>query len=232
MRQRILRLEFAAGVGLLGALTLFGLGRSLWNQHRLPTIVVADELAATIEEALAGDDPEEALRVMKLSLEFDTRVNETILRANMGRIYVETSRPEEALPHLARAVELSPEDATSLYYLATAYEQLGRLDAAAEAARQACERNPRSARAQFRRGSVDQARGEFDAALRHLHQAVTIREDHAAAWKKIAEVLDDLGRTAEAVRAYERLQALRPGDEAVKARLEVLRTTGSSGPGG
>ncbi len=58
--------------------------------------------------AQARKEPQEALRCLKIAL--DVNPDHSLAHFNMGRIYLDLEKPAQGLPHLARFVELAPDD--------------------------------------------------------------------------------------------------------------------------
>ena len=71
-------------------------------------------------------------------------------------------------------------------------------------------------------GNLNYQAREFEHALRNYQAAIDIRPDFADAFVAMANALDSLGRTAEAVQSYERALAFNPGYAEVHFNLGML----------
>ncbi|MEJ2592916.1 MAG: tetratricopeptide repeat protein [Candidatus Thiodiazotropha sp.] len=52
-------------------------------------------------------------------------------------------------------------------------------------------------------GSINIKEKSFEAAMEHLQHALEMDRQHSASWKLYAKALAELGRTEEAIRAYD-----------------------------
>lgn len=92
--------------------------------------------------------------------------------SNLARVYLDLSRPDLALRHLRRAVELDPSSATHQYYLGRAYILLGQLALSVEPLSRALELDPPVEHARFLLAHVFYELGQKGEAVRELEAYV------------------------------------------------------------
>lgn len=91
------------------------------------------------------------------------------------------------------------------------HEGAGRLEASAEAYRQALLSGGPNAEASYNLGNVLLALGSREAAAERFRQAVETEPNHAAAWNNLGAVLEELGDARGAAAAYEAALKTCPG---------------------
>ena len=113
------------------------------------------------------------------------------------------------------AERLWPDDPALARLTAQAAERLGDLDAAipryARALAAMSQADPKRAETGFALGTALYARRRLGEAYRALRAALEHDRNHAACWCNLGNVLSDLARPAEAIKAYERALAIDPG---------------------
>jgi len=97
----------------------------------------------------------------------------------LGMAVLLQGRPEDAVPHLRRAVEHDGAMAPALYNLGFALERLERLDEALAAYRRTLAAAPNLADAHNNLGNVLQKLGRHDEALTAFEKAAALRPDAA-----------------------------------------------------
>ena len=134
--------------------------------------------------------------------------NNAILHQSEASLLVKLRRPEEAIEEISIAARLDPKNATTQLVLATALsQQIGRLDATADALHEALRLDPQSATAARdldqlahnrqvvedeitkRRTAVQQAPGDSDAHYR-LGMAVARSGDFQAGLRELQKCLE------------------------------------------
>jgi tetratricopeptide (TPR) repeat protein len=131
---------------------------------------------------------------------------------NLGRELLLKGRNQEAVPYLEFAEEHSPGNAPSALELGMAYERTQRLAEAEAFYRRALVLRPGFVPALIRLGMVEAARGERDAGVHHVRQALTLSPDDPFAHFALAELLSERsGASPEAVALLRRAIALKPG---------------------
>jgi tetratricopeptide (TPR) repeat protein len=101
-------------------------------------------------------------------------------------------------------------DASAWFERGVAAEDLGRLDEAVEAYRQAERAGGPRAEISFNLGNVLYARGERASASHCFMQAVRLEPDYVEAWNNLGNVEIELGQAEQAAEAYRRALAIAP----------------------
>ncbi|MCX7931827.1 MAG: tetratricopeptide repeat protein [Rhodovarius sp.] len=128
-----------------------------------------------------------------------------------------------ALDHFRAAHDLAPEYLPYRLDLASALLDLGRLEEAEPHILHAAAIDATGVRVLYLRGRLAHARGDAQAALNCLEQAVAAAPDQP--WPRVAlgAALAALGRPEAAERAWREAEALAPGDAWLAAKLADLR---------
>jgi tetratricopeptide (TPR) repeat protein len=135
------------------------------------------------------------------------------LGANLGA----TGRPEEAIAHLERALQLNPNFPSIRGYLAVVYSQVGRYDEALGLYAEALDQNPRNEEIHTNLGLTYAQLGRFEEAIDHYQAALEIDRDYAPAIRNLTRLvlyrIDALRRegSADAGAAAVRMRALAAG---------------------
>ncbi|MEO0850153.1 MAG: tetratricopeptide repeat protein [Pseudomonadota bacterium] len=120
---------------------------------------------------------------------------------------------------LKKAVELAPEEPTTLNYLGYSWAERGvNLDQAFDLLQQAVEKEPRSGAIIDSVGWAHYQRGNYDEALTNLEKAVSLEPDDPTLTDHLGDVYWVLGRRIEARYEWRRALALDP-DPALKRKL-------------
>jgi tetratricopeptide (TPR) repeat protein len=134
--------------------------------------------------------------------------------AYLGYALDRMGRPEEARPHLLRAVELAPDSGVARIFLGLHYDRLGDFSAARAEYEVAYELDPNNAATCVEIGQTWVAEGRYVAAEIWLLEAVSLQPDDPALWGILARFYLDHHITAEGwgVEAAEKLVELSPDD--------------------
>ncbi|MBB4285548.1 tetratricopeptide repeat-containing sulfotransferase family protein [Roseospira goensis] len=163
---------------------------------------------------------------------------------NLGVLAVQTGRAAAGLPHLQKAVEVSPDTGQYWVSLADGLLRSGRVADAARVLEQALSRglDPVAARtvraritaARTGEGDGDAGAARLTAAARALREgrfaqaeaearaATRLKPSASAGWTVLAAARRGLGRWDGALAAARRAVALAPGDAAIVSNLGVL----------
>ena len=90
----------------------------------------------------------------------------------LARLELRRGRPDRALTHAERAVEIAPEHPDALIVRGRCYFELGQLDQAERDFRKAVLEYPDACEARMGMGAVSASRGDFDAAVDSFKRAV------------------------------------------------------------
>jgi Flp pilus assembly protein TadD len=119
-------------------------------------------------------------------------------RANLAQGLLLDNRPEEVIPLLERALELSPTDSTALQNLAATYETLGEFDQAAEYYRRLRDYYPAAWNHWRMYGDALLVLGRWQEAADVLAKTAELKADDAGPHYGRALALFELGRDEEA----------------------------------
>lgn len=119
---------------------------------------------------------------------------------------------DEAVALLERAVAIAPEHADLHFELALALSRAGRVEAAAQAYREAMDRDPRNPAPRINFGLMClQQFGDPVAAEQHFRQALQIEPGHVAGMANLGLALQDQRRNDEAIALYREGLRQHPG---------------------
>ncbi|MCC7080729.1 MAG: tetratricopeptide repeat protein [Burkholderiales bacterium] len=164
----------------------------------------ADHAQAHVGEArayLALSRTEEACESLEIALAVEPGCIPALQL--LGRLRREGDRPREAIDLLARAVILAPERADLRFDLALALNRAQRPEEAAQAYRDAIERDPRNPAPRINLGLMYlQQFGDPVAAETHFRHALQIEPGHVVAMANLGLSLHDQHRCDEAIALY------------------------------
>ncbi len=140
----------------------------------------------------------------------------------LGQIAAVQHRPQDALRHFKRALELNPEHEASLFGLASAYADLKRTDEALAGFRRILDLKGSNGRASLAIADIYFGLRRFDDAAAVLEKASQNGESAPFFANKLGEVRVEQGRDAEAVPLFERAIALDDGFALPHFNLGVL----------
>lgn len=148
------------------------------------------------------------------------RPDEAALRITLGKLNMIRKSPAEAEEALRKAVELDPKISLGHVLLARLYLDTDRPDLAIESLRQVLSRNPRDEGAAMLMASLEEKRGNIEAARKAYEDLLKVVPNAAPALNNLACLLEK--NTKELERAYElarRARELLPGDPQVADTL-------------
>lgn len=140
---------------------------------------------------------------------------------NLGKL----DRPQEAIAHYSRALELNPRFAEAHNNIAAAFMPSGRVDEALRHWATAVELEPRYPDARYNLGSALLQLGRTDEAIFQLDVAARLNPTNADAFYNLATALLQNGRRAEAIANFEKTLQLKPDDAEVLNNLAWIMAT-------
>jgi tetratricopeptide (TPR) repeat protein len=144
-----------------------------------------------------------------------------------GRAWVHMTRAEydAALEDLNKAIDLTPAASSGIahYYRGYAFLRLENYARALADLNDAQKFQPNNADVYLARGEVEQAQGEYDAALWDYDEFSKRAPKDPRGSIKRSSVLEVTGRTDDALAALETALALEPGNQTVLAERDRLR---------
>lgn len=123
---------------------------------------------------------------------------------NLGVLFNEAGRVDEASGHFERAIEINPDNPAAYVGLVDSRVRQGRLDEAAAFLAKALELDPSLAGTHFWMGVVADRKNQFDEALRHYRRALELKPDLADAHNNIAVILEHRGELDAALAHYQK----------------------------
>jgi tetratricopeptide (TPR) repeat protein len=153
----------------------------------------------------------EALAKLKESIDVDPDFAPSYTL--LGKVYASSSNPddrEKSVSILEKAVNLDPEDAESLLFLAIMDTERGDYDAAEIKFQKITELYPDSERAYFFLGKLYYERGNYKKAEENYKRALDINPTFGSALIELAIVYEQEGRITESERIYKDVIVLYP----------------------
>jgi tetratricopeptide (TPR) repeat protein len=145
-------------------------------------------------------DHESAEEAFERSLELDPRHVKS--RLNLGRVLLDTERPEDALTQIEEALAIDPESSVAYRLKGRALHQLGKWDEAVDAYRRAITIDNEDAWSMNNMGLILIEQGKFSEALPPLARAVELRDDVATFQNNLGMALECTGHYRAAEEAY------------------------------
>jgi len=178
---------------------LINYGRALREVGRL------DEAVAAYKRALAV--PPEPWREGK---------DHYIAYNNLGNVYVDQKRYQEALESFHQAAQIRPDSPTVLYNLGKTYEKMGAWEEAVKAYKKILSTQHSFPHLLFpdilfKLSEIYYAHGQLARSEDCLQQAIRMKPDFAEAYLNLADIHLARGEHGQAVRLYDRVVSLRPG---------------------
>jgi tetratricopeptide (TPR) repeat protein len=150
--------------------------------------------------------------------------------ASMGRVLLNQGQSTQAIRRLNKAKQLLAQHprpplmrAKILVLLGRAYQDNGKLAEAAgqyEEAANVCGRCPEPC---YRRGLVQDERGETDAAIRSLEKALRLNERFSEVYYDLGQVYEGAGRKTLAIENYRKYLKRNPPKALAKAAQEAIQ---------
>jgi tetratricopeptide (TPR) repeat protein len=130
---------------------------------------------------------------------------------NLANDLLYAGRPEEAIEHYQKALELELPDGAVDYNLGIALSKVGRMDEAIVQLKRAFELQPTGAAIAYHLAGVLAARGRFEEAIEDYRRALGLQPGAAPILCGLAEVRLAKGQTGEAIAGFSRALELSPG---------------------
>jgi protein O-mannosyl-transferase len=152
---------------------------------------------------------------------------------NLGQVLVRSGRAREAIPHLDRAVDLSPTTWAFQFNRARAYAQIEAWPRAVAGYRSAAAIFPGDYVTQFNLARALEANGDLDDAITAYRKAIALAPAEPEFPLSLAHALEQAQQPREAAAAYQQFLELQPSSpqaEKIKARItQLLALSGVEG---
>jgi tetratricopeptide (TPR) repeat protein len=190
-----------------------GLGQSLLRQNNLDEALAHYGQAATLDPELhsylleiAGAllNSNQQDKAAELLREFPENPG---AREQLGRLYLATNRPADAVTEFEAAVKLSPTSVNELG-LAVAYIKNKQAEAAAPLLRQAVAENPNDYDVRMTVGRIYRDKRDFPAAANEFLTAAKLKPNSVEAWNEAASVLVLADQYQQALAALDQVHNL------------------------
>jgi tetratricopeptide (TPR) repeat protein len=138
---------------------------------------------------------------------------------NLGNTFVVEGRPEEAVAHYWKALEVNPSHAEAYYNLGRTVGDAGRVEEAIAYYNKALQISPDFAQAHYNLGNTFLRLGRLDQAITHLRQALEIAPHFVDAHNNLGNALRDNGRVEEAIAHFNKALEIDPDSIAARNNL-------------
>jgi Tfp pilus assembly protein PilF len=126
-------------------------------------------------------------------------------------LYQSRRELDPAASWLRRYLSLRPDDVEGLYFLGTVLSYGSETQEALRVLGEVLASDPKHARAWFRKAHVEAQKPEtMPSAVESYRRSLELEEGQAYVWYESGSLLDKLGRSAEAIPAFERALELDP----------------------
>jgi len=141
--------------------------------------------------------------------------------ANLGTLFVDAGRPQEAIGLLDRALRLKPDFPEEHVDMGDALRAVGRNAEAVAQYEEALRLRPRYPEAHYNLGVVLAAGGRIPEAIAEYREAVRLRPGYAEAHNNLGNVLREAGRIPEAIAEFEAALRLKPSAPEARNNLGI-----------
>jgi len=219
--------EAALAIDPKQAVAELGLGQALAREGKLDEAAPHYRHAAALDPDLQSYELELALALSTANRADDAIAilkdfpNDAGAREELGRLYLQSNRPADAVAEFKTAVELSPTPANSLA-LATAYLKNNQPDLAKPILESALAATPNDYDLRMAIGRIYRDQRNFPAAANEFVAAANLKPDSRQAWSEAASVLVMAQQYPQALAALDKIHSLnadQPGDYYYRAMI-------------
>lgn len=223
------RFQYLASMGLIvligaaGSLLMSRVGEGSGGGPRRQALITA---AALVLVALGGLSFRQSTRYQNMETLFlpNVKANPSAVlpHYNLARYYSGSARPDEAVSHYQKVLELKPSHALARTGLGVVLERQGKLGEAMEQYRLALEGKPADALAHLNLAQALVKSQKPQEALGHFQKAVELQPGLVRARNGYGVLLAQMGRAQEAEAQFNEVLRLEPQNPSAKQNLEVL----------
>ena len=131
----------------------------------------------------------------------------------MGVCCLSDGRPEDAIPHLIKAIVLNRENLEAQIQLAIAHELVEEPELSLMIYNKLIETNPEFLKAYYNKGAMLMGMGNFEEASETFFKLLKRNPDYYKAYLGIAMSFDKLGKYPEAIRYYKKFLGIKQFSE-------------------
>ena len=168
-----------------------------------------DSLYAQGQAAYTTGDYQQALSYFEKALDKSTiEASKSDVLTSIGNTYIELDQAEQAINFLEHAVNEDIANFKAYFNLGIAYELVGDVELADEMYQTALKLKPDDAAINTYLGAKAMERGNYDAAIEHMVQALLVDNSIAITHANLALVYSQVGRIEEAQNEAEQARQL------------------------
>ena len=138
---------------------------------------------------------------------------------NLGTIFQDKKRNDEAISCYQKALEINPIDTDAYYNLGRVFQEKGQLDEAMTCYQKALQINPNLADAYNNIGNILLEKRQLDEAMICYQKALQIDPAFYKAYHNMGSILHKKGQLDEAINCYQKALGLNANDEKVCVEL-------------
>jgi len=132
----------------------------------------------------------------------DVTTDNYVAHNNLGELFAQQGRLDEASMHFTKALEINPSFAHARHNMGMIFVQRGNLDEAISEFQKAIELEPTFADAYNKLGAALANRGRLDEAIASFSKAIEINPAYGSAHANLGSVYEQQGRLPEAIAEY------------------------------
>ncbi|AKG23316.1 tetratricopeptide repeat protein [Calothrix sp. 336/3] len=151
----------------------------------------------------------------------DVDAKQAGLWLNLGTLYYQTHRYQEAINALAKAIDLEPSQAVHYYTIGVVLEKAGAHSHAIEAYQRAIAIEPEAVDPYNNLGNIFLEAGDLDQAESVYRQAIAVNPKHFGSYLNLGNVLMERQEIDAAVEIYEQALCLKPRNPDILYNLGV-----------
>ncbi len=157
-----------------------------------------------------------------LQAEGATRADDPYYFYELGNVYVDLSRHEEAIASYRKAIELKPDLIQALVNLGAVLNEVGKMDESIELLTRAIELSPDDVKGYVNLGDAYYSQGQYYEAMQQFRQALRVDPGAYEAHHRIAVAFADAQIYREAIREWKKVIEIAPDSDAAKAAQENI----------
>jgi len=148
--------------------------------------------------------------------------NSFLARDNLGNIFLQNGRLDEAMEQFQKAREIQPRDALTHNNLGNALLRKGRMDEAMEHFQKAIDIQPGFAQAHNNLGIVLFQKGQVDEAIAHFQKALAIQPNNEEIYNNFGNALLRTGEVDGAIRCFQKAVEIAPDFAGAQENLGMI----------